>query len=446
MLDFSTAPVAALLAEEGHPCACGKVHRAGVKAVHIGSGMLQKAAEALLTLGATHPFIVCDENTWQAAGEAVCLGLSAAAFPYTRYVFPAKESKLEPDEYAVGALLMAYPPACDAIVAVGSGVIGDCCKVLAHAVGRPMVTVATAPSMDGFASASSAMVQNGVKVTLYNRCPEIILLDTDVLCRAPERMLWAGLGDMLAKYISICEWRISRLITGEYFCENIAALVRRSLARCVRHADGLARRDPEAVAAVAEGLVLSGVAMNFAEVSRPASGLEHYYSHLWEMFALMRGEPSDLHGIQVGVGTLLTLDLLEAIQRRVPDRAHAERMMRSFNPAAWEADIREIFGPVSETVIAMERDVYHKNDADAHAERLNRILDSWPEILSIMKEELPRASEIRALMEGLSMPTTPGDLSIGEEDTRRALIGSREIRDKYMTSSLLWDLGWLYAI
>lgn len=94
---------------------------------------------------------------------------------------------------------------------------------------------------------------------------------------------------MLAKYISICEWRLSHEINGEYYCPQVAQLVRNSLQTCVAHADGLAARDPEAVQHVMEGLVLSGLAMGFAGVTRPASGMEHYFSHLWDMRALEFG-------------------------------------------------------------------------------------------------------------------------------------------------------------
>jgi glycerol-1-phosphate dehydrogenase [NAD(P)+] len=49
-------------------------------------------------------------------------------------------------------------------------------------------------------------------------------------------------------------------------------------------------------------------------------------------------------------------------------------------------------------------------------------------------------------MNKLHMPMTPADLGISREDTQAAFIGSREIRDKYLTSSLLWDLGLLHEI
>ncbi|HPR77588.1 MAG TPA: iron-containing alcohol dehydrogenase, partial [Candidatus Limiplasma sp.] len=134
----------------------------------------------------------------------------------------------------------------------------------------------------------SSMIRDRVKVTLYNACPDAIIADTMIMKDAPERMLQAGLGDMLAKYIALCEWRISHIVTGEYYCEEVAGLMRNSLAKIVSAAPRLLERDPEVIGAVAEGLILSGVAMAFAQVSRPASGLEHYFSHLWEMFALDR--------------------------------------------------------------------------------------------------------------------------------------------------------------
>ena len=100
-------------------------------------------------------------------------------------------------------------------LAIGSGVINDCCKVLGHAAGIPSMVVGTAPSMDGYASNSSAMIREGCKCTMMNAAPHAILCDVDIIKDAPMRMLHAGLGDMLAKYVALCEWRISALVIGE---------------------------------------------------------------------------------------------------------------------------------------------------------------------------------------------------------------------------------------
>ena len=443
-MDFSHASLEELLADGGQDCACGRHHRCGLRYLKIGPGAVRYLPEALKAAGGSRPFIVCDRNTEAAAWDRVAPVLAQAGIVYKKFVFPMDH--VEPDEYAVGACTMAFDPACDVILGIGSGVMNDCCKVLAHATGRHSVILGTAPSMDGYASNSSSMIQERIKVSLYNACPVAIVADIDILRQAPMRMLWAGLGDMLAKYIAVCEWRISHLVTGEYYCENIAGLMRAALAKIVAVAPRLKERDAEAVQATVEGLVLSGLAMAFAEISRPASGLEHYFSHLWEMMALDRGTPYELHGIQVGVGTLLTLKLYDRIRTLTPDRARAEAFIRDFSDEQWQAQTRAIFGKAAQTVIDAEHNLQHKNDPARHARRLDNLIAHWEDILRIIREELPATADIEALMASQGMPMTPADIGISREDTERAFIGSRDIRDKYLTSSMLWDLGLLYDI
>ena len=431
-----------LLAPEGYACSCGRVHRCGLKLLRVGRGAVTALPEALEALHIQRPFVVADEHTYRAAGERVEQVLQAAGIAYTLYRLPG-EKRIEPDEWAVGSLTMGFDPRCDGVLAVGSGVINDCCKVLAHACGLPSLVVCTAPSMDGYASNSSSMVVRRVKESLYNACPQAILADTDLLKTAPEVMLQAGLGDMLAKYVSVCEWRISHLVAGDAYCEEIAGLVRSSLRKIVDHAEGLMRREDAALEAVIEGLVLSGVAMAFAEISRPASGLEHYFSHMWEMKALREGAPGDLHGIQVGVGTLLTLWIYEhMLPTEEVDRARAEAAMAAFDPAAWEERCRQIFGPIAPQIIALEGKA-HKNDPQRHRQRLDKLCAHWQTIRQIITEELPARETVYALMRRAGMPLSPRDLGLNGADTAQALVGSRDIRDKYLTSSMLWDLGLL---
>ena len=438
---LSEMTLAELTREGGIKCSCGKVHRCGLKIYKAGPGAVRELPEALKQRGRARPFVVMDRNTEKAAGDRVRKVLKEAGIPFTEYVFPAREGKMEPDEWAVGALTMAMDPRCDVIVAVGSGVINDCCKVLSHASGLTSMVVCTAPSMDGYCSNSASMIQNRLKISLYNACPEAIIADTDILATAPDEMLRAGLGDMLAKYISVCEWRIAHLVHGDVYCEEIAGMVRACLKKIVDQADGLMRRDPEALKAVLEGLVISGISMAFAEISRPASGLEHYFSHMWEMQALQRGEPSDLHGIQVGVGTLLTLWIYEnMLDMDTIDRGRAEKAIRDFSEEAWEKRMEEIFGPVTPEVLAIDRKT-RKNSPENWRKRLDIIEAHWSEIRSIIKEELPPLKQVYALMKKSGMPLTPADLGISQKDTLDALEGSREIRDKYLTSSLMWDLG-----
>ena len=261
-------------------CGCGKTHDVAIDDVVIGNGVIRRLPEFVAKYNARKPFLLADKNTYRAAGEQVAAVLKNSGIDFSAYIFP--NTALEPNEEAVGSAFMHFDNSCDLIIGVGSGVINDIGKILSNVSGRKYIIVGTAPSMDGYASATSSMSMDGLKVSLNSRCADVIIGDVDILKQAPEHMLKAGLGDMLAKYVSIAEWRIANLVTGEYYCERVAQLIRDALKKCVDNAEGLLKREDAAVQAVFEGLVIGGVAMAYAGVSRPASGVEHYFSHVWE--------------------------------------------------------------------------------------------------------------------------------------------------------------------
>lgn len=435
---FDQMSLKELIRPEGFDCECGRHHVCALQYLKIGRGAVESVPEMLAAMGKKRPFVVCDQNTYEVAGRRVCEILDRAGIEHGLYVIPGQ--RISPAEWEVGSALMHYDPRCDMLLGVGSGVVNDTCKVLAHAIGVPGAIVGTAPSMDGYASNSSSMEVNHVKVSLYNHAPVGILLDSEILAQAPMRMLWAGLGDMVAKYIAVCEWRISHIVTGEFYCESIAQMMRSALKKIVDASDGITKRDPDAIQSIAEGLVVAGMAMAYAEISRPASGLEHYFSHMWEMMALERGVPYDLHGIQVGVGTVLSMKLYRKIRQIQPDRAKAEAHMKAFSRADWEAQVRRIFGKTADEIIAIE-DKTHKNDPARHAKRLDNLVNHWDEILKIIDEELPDYDALYQTMAKTGMPMRPSEINVPMDDVVDAFIGARDIRDKYLSCSFLWDLG-----
>ena len=445
MPDFGRMTLSQLVRPEGFECACGRKHVCALKYLNIGRGIIGEVPKMIAAMGKKRPFVVCDDNTYEVAGRKVDEILTAAGIDHVMYTVPLQKpenDRIAPAEWETGGIIMNFDPSCDMFLAVGSGVVNDLCKVAAHATGRPSAVVGTAPSMDGYASNSSSMELNHVKVSLYNHGPEGILLDSEILAQAPMRMLWAGLGDMVAKYIAVCEWRICHLVTGEYYCEDVANLMRAALKKLMAVSDRIPERDPDAVASIAEGLVLAGIGMAYAQISRPASGLEHYFSHMWEMMALERGVPYDLHGIQVGVGTLLTMKIYRKLlaDGTTPDRAKAEAHMRAFDPVAWEAQVRRIFGRTADQILAIEAKT-HKNDPEKHARRLDNIIAHWDDILAIIDEELPDYDTLKSAMAFTGMPLTPADIDIPVRDAVDAFVGARDIRDKCLTCSLLWDMG-----
>lgn len=424
-------------AYQNRPCACGKMHTTPIEDVIVGKGVIKGLPEVLARYHGRKVFVLADPNTFAAAGKQVCAVLEQAALPYTSFIY--REEHPEPDESAVGAAVMHFDSTCNIIVAVGSGVINDIAKLLATVTRCPYIIVATAPSMDGYASDRSSMAMDGLKVSLPSVAAYVIIGDTDILKNAPLPMLRAGLGDMLAKYISLAEWQIAHILLGEYYCPRIAALVRTALEKCVQNADALMRREEAAVQAVFEGLVIGGIAMGYAGLSRPASGMEHYISHIWDMRALALGTPADSHGIQCAIGTVYALELYEKLKGFHPDRQKALAAAEAFDLTAWYDTLRSFMGTGAEAMIQLDKKE-QKYDRAKHARRLADIMDHWAEIQEIIVA-LPAATDIKALLHRLSIPATMEDIGLSHDMLPMTLKAAGDIRDKYVLSRLLWDLG-----
>ncbi len=433
--DFDKMSINDLLGTE-FECECGKRHFATLKKCSVYSGAVKELSKIKARYNAKNAYIVCDKNTFAAAGQAVTEQL--CGIEYRIHEFERK-IKLEPDESAVGQAVMDYRGE-DIIIGIGGGVINDICKFLKKLTSKPFIIVGTAPSMDGYASDSSSVIYKDIKTTIYTCCADEIICDIDIIKNAPMRMILAGIGDMCAKFVSVCEWRISNLINGEYYCEQVANMMRTSARLCCENAQGAAKREPEAIRNIVEGLIRAGIAMSFAKVSRPASGVEHYYSHLWEMRSIALGETSELHGISVGVGTLLALEKYERLKKITPDLEKARKNARAFDFDIWAEGVKDYFGPSSASVIELEKKE-HKYDIQAHEKRITKIIDNWDKIISIIDEELISYEQLHTLFESINAPLTPEDIGQSGESAAQAFLHTRDIRDKYILSRLTYDLG-----
>ena len=300
-----------------YSCACGKSHKVDIQAIRVGSGVIQELPGILRDLGASHIFLVADNYTFEAAGRQVEQLLDQAGLAYHKRVFQT-ETPLVPNEYALGSVLAAMTSQDDMLLAVGSGTLNDVTKYVSARTGVPYVIAATAPSMDGYASTVAPTILDGFKTTLPAVYPAAIVADVDILKDAPMPMLTAGFGDIIGKFTSLADWRLSHQLNGEYYCPEVAGVIEAAVETCAANAQALAQREPQAIQAVTEALILSGLAMGMVGVSRPASGAEHQMAHYWEMDALRRGEEHPLHGNAVGVGTVLAASLYEMAAEYLP--------------------------------------------------------------------------------------------------------------------------------
>lgn len=447
MEDITKLEIHELLRPEGFSCRCGKRHCAApVRQVLIEDGAISKLPAAISGLGKKQIFVLTGNKSRLAAGTRVLELLHDAGLKYELLCLDGNP-KISPDEQAVAQIEAALPKDCDFILGIGSGVINDLCKLVAATHHIACGIVATAPSMDGYASNSSAMVLGGIKTTVYTTAPELIVCDIDILSQAPIELLRAGFGDMAAKLISIADWRIARLVIGEYYCEDIANMMLAAGAAVTGNADGILRRDKAAIKQMTEGLVLSGIAMNFAGVSRPASGLEHTVSHLLEMFALARGQHPELHGLQVGYGLRIALELYKLAGECSPSAESCERAYDNFDALHWETRMREVFGGQAEALIAAAAQE-GRNSRENVLARSSAALENMAAIKRIISAVTAQAADVIAGLDkmGIARLDEPELLGCTKDEARNALHFSRDLRSRYIFSSLCFDLGIDYDI
>lgn len=423
----------------GASCTCGRKHEFNSRMI-IGQGAIAQLPDVVQTFQTKKVFLLADQNTYVAAGKRVCEMLSESGIPYAQFCY--EQAMPEPDEKNVGSALMHMSLDCDLIIGVGSGVINDISKILAAHTKCPFIIVATAPSMDGYASMTSSVTLDGIKVSLPSRCADVIIGDTEIIKKAPKEMLLSGIGDMLAKYISICEWRIASLLVDEFYCENIADIVREAVKFTLESAESALDGDESAIMKIFNALIVGSVAMNYAGISRPASGGEHYVSHLFDTRGIEFREKTAFHGTQCAIATLSMAYQYEKLCAVIPEREKALRYVENFDIDDWNAKLKMLLGKSATPLIELEKRE-EKYSKCRHKARLETILSHWDEILNIIREEIPNAKKLEASMKKLGMPTTFGQIGMKEELLPLIFCASKDIRDKYVLSRLLWDLGLL---
>ena len=128
----------------------------------------------------------------------------------------------------------------------------------------------------GFCSTVAAMTWYGFKKTLPAVAPEIVLADTEIIKNAPMELVRSGVGDIMAKYTALADWKMAHVLTNELFCEKIYSIMQDAADTVMQSVPGIARGEESAYADVTYALIMSGIAMQMMGNSRPASGAEHH--------------------------------------------------------------------------------------------------------------------------------------------------------------------------
>ncbi|PXV88340.1 glycerol-1-phosphate dehydrogenase [NAD(P)+] [Lachnotalea glycerini] len=415
-------------------CNCGKTHRCDIDKIIIEEGAISKLSEIIMSGFYHNTCVVCDSTTEEAAGRLVYQELRSNLIQFEPIILRDKEPIA--DEKSIGDILVHIAPKCDLIIAVGSGTINDLCKFISYKMGIDYIIVATAPSMDGYASNVSALIVNHLKCTYEVGRPKAIIADTNILAEAPFAMITAGVGDILGKYVCLADWKLSNIVTGEYYCCFVEALVRDSLEMVVAAISKINERDKDAITAIMEALVLSGIAMSYIGNSRPASGSEHHLSHFWELSFLQSNRPCALHGTKVAVGTVIALKLYERLN--VNSFRCDCLSAPNFNEEKWKESINKVYGLAAKEVIELEESV-HKNSNDEVQLRRDAIYKHSNEIHMLI-DKLPDSEEIKQLLDSIFAPYLPKQIQVDDELVSNAILYAKELRNRYGILQLLFDI------
>lgn len=406
-------------------CACGRHHALVTRTCIIESGAAARLPEVLADLHMERPLFVFDSNTYEAAEPAL-----SEVFPEMEELI-LEGDPVHADEIQVDAVLEAAAGH-DGLVSVGGGVITDITRYAAFQSDLPFVAFPTAASVDGFTSNSSAMTLGGSKVTVPAKAPDAVVCDLDIIRAAPAHLAASGVGDMLSKYISVADWKIGELTSGEYYCSRIADLEREAVDLIVSQAEGIAERREEAFAALMRGLLLSGLAMQLAGITRPASSFEHHFSHYLETVPVGGEIDVDaLHGEKVGVATVYAAECYPVFARAL-GRIFREDLKNRFDIE----HIKELYSRFPPAILAW----VEKENVPTATEALNVDLlrRNFDEVVRVA-DSVPDPETLRSVLMTVGAPSSYGDLHMTPAEFEETMRLCCYIRNRYTMLRLICD-------
>lgn len=426
----------------GVECDCPCEHNQPKQDIYVGSGIVSNLPRYIRKRGlGTHCVLVADKNTWAVAGENVHRLLTADGYQVTDCII-RREGDMDPDERAVGEVLLAIRPDTEFLISVGSGSITDTTRVNAKRTGLPMVCVGTAASMDGYTSVVCPLVLHGVKIHRDGKCPEIIVCDLDILRTAPLEMVCSGVGDVLGKFIAKADWIIGSIINDEPYCPTCGQIVTDAVNKLLDNIDEIKSRSEKGMRILIEALLLSGMTIMIIGHTRAVASVEHNIAHYWEMMQLIHGNKPPKHGASVGVATLLVWPLFTRFAHEDLSKLDLEKIKQ--NRISREDRVKWMLYAYEEEAATS---IMEENEGDfltweEQERRIRRAQDHFDEIKACI-EDLPPFEKIYGAMKQLGAQLTPEDCGVDQHLLNVSMHCAKDYRTRYTLFKTLDECGLL---
>jgi len=185
--------------------------------------------------------------------------------------------------------------------------------------------------------------------------------------------------------------------------------------------------------------------MQAASSSRPASGAEHQFSHLWEMEGHGHDwQPPLSHGFKVGVGSVAMAAFYERLLERDLSNLDIDAAVAKW--PSWEeveAAVRATHTtPGLDEAAVKESQAKYIDEATLRA-RLELLAERWPSIKERVSKQLLPPGELRDMLKAAGCPTGPADIKLDKQRFKETYTRAQMIRRRYTALDLANETGLL---
>ena len=415
------------------------------KALIIGNGVVCRTAEMFSQLfPGRKAVIVADDNTWEVAGKDAQKSLDDAGIEsFDAYIFSREDFYAEWKHVEV---LKVFLENIDAVaIAVGSGVINDTVKYVSSLLGRRYMCVGTAASMDGFTAYGASITKDGNKQTFDCPAPLGFVMDSAIAAAAPKELAASGYADLIAKIPAGADWMLAEVVGSEKIDEFAWNLVQNGLKESLDDPAAVFAGDVEKTQALAEGLLMSGFAMQAIQSSRPASGTEHQFSHCWDMEDLCYDGKHVSHGFKVGIGTLISTAELEFILEKGLEDVDVEACVQAWKSwAEMEDEIREVMaGKPGHIARGLAETKGKYVDKDGLRAQIIALKEAWPVLSQRIREQIIPFEDVRESLRLVGAPYEPEMIGVSRERFRKTVSYIPYMRSRFTNIDVIYRLGWM---
>jgi len=410
-------------------CECGRSHKVPIRSIIYAEDAIERLPEVLGSLASGRRVVlVADKRTRAIAGERAKEALEQTGWSVYEIIVPDKSHGGPVCDDTAHARLNELMPPADIALAVGSGVVNDLTKWSAFDKDIPYAVFATAATMNGFTAANVAPTIKGVKTLIRARAPLAVFAIPSIIVEAPFELTASGLGDTIAKPISTADWKFNNFFCGESFCQYCSEIINSLEPYYLDRPADIRNRRPAAIEALFNALLYSGIAMTVIGTSAPASGGEHLFSHTLDMMSSIDGVSHDLHGRQVGLGTIFASALYERILKIETPICHP-----------YPGDIDSTFwGPLSGNVL---------QEYEQKTPMVRTICEklangkTWDSFLAAARQQVRSPAQIKNCLKTAGAAHTFSGIGCSRGRILAAALHMHEIRKRPTIIDLAWILG-----